>query len=206
CHDCDITGLLCVECLLASHRFMPFHRPSLWNGKHFQQQALHELGFMLPMGHNGRVCPHVHGQGGPQTIVIMDINGIHEVSVGWCRCAGAPTAAKQLFNNKLFPASMARPRTAFTFRVLKLFHMLNHVSRTTPWDFAGTMKRLTDNIDHQGVPDLYKTFKVVQRQWRIVRTWKRSGIRDPSTRRKPGGLVFPCVSCPLPGVNLDTDW
>ncbi|KIJ26615.1 hypothetical protein M422DRAFT_191987 [Sphaerobolus stellatus SS14] len=37
----------------------------------------------------------------------------------------------QLFNRKLFPASLLRPRMAFTFRLLKLFHMLNHVGRPT---------------------------------------------------------------------------
>ncbi|KIJ27639.1 hypothetical protein M422DRAFT_271180 [Sphaerobolus stellatus SS14] len=189
CHDCDIVGILCQDCFLKFHAFNPFHRASEWNGSFFEKCSLADLGAVLPMGHNGVPCPHVHTQGGPQTLVILDTNGIHEVQVGWCRCAGAPSASKQLFDKKLFLATMARPRTAFTFRALTLFHMLNHVSKATPWDFAGTMQRLTDNIDHHGVPDIYKMFKVVQRQWRIS-----------------GQLAFPCVSCPVPGVNLDPDW
>ncbi|KIJ55898.1 hypothetical protein M422DRAFT_84453, partial [Sphaerobolus stellatus SS14] len=43
-------------------------------------------------------------------------------------------------------STILRPRTAFTFRVLKLFHLLNHVTRTSPWDFTETMHRLTDHV------------------------------------------------------------
>ncbi|KIJ48790.1 hypothetical protein M422DRAFT_97063, partial [Sphaerobolus stellatus SS14] len=58
-------------------------------------------------------------------MTIGDVNGMHEMYVGWCRCANASTPAHQLFARRLFLASLSRPRTAFTFRMLKLFHMLN---------------------------------------------------------------------------------
>ncbi|KIJ43647.1 hypothetical protein M422DRAFT_169455 [Sphaerobolus stellatus SS14] len=112
----------------------------------------------------------------------------------------------QLFRRRMFPASMSRPRTAFTFRLLKLFHMLNHVARTTQWDFVGTLHRLTDNVNPKGTPNIYKTFKEVQRQWRVVRAWKCAGVMEPSLPREEGSLVLGCVSCPLPGINLDEDW
>ncbi|KIJ22551.1 hypothetical protein M422DRAFT_197035 [Sphaerobolus stellatus SS14] len=66
--------------------------------------------------------------------------------MGWCRCATACSQAEQLFARKWFPATILRPRTAFTFRVLKLSHLLNHIARTSPWDFAGTMHRVTDHV------------------------------------------------------------
>ncbi|KIJ40051.1 hypothetical protein M422DRAFT_81245, partial [Sphaerobolus stellatus SS14] len=114
--------------------------------------------------------------------------------------------AEQLFARKWFPATILRPRTAFTFRVLKLFHLLNHIARTSPWDFAGTMHRVTDHVCTTEVTDIYKTFKHVQRQWRVVRAWKRGGVQDPKLIREPGSLVLGCVSCPIPGVNLDAGW
>ncbi|KIJ52777.1 hypothetical protein M422DRAFT_155678, partial [Sphaerobolus stellatus SS14] len=54
--------------------------------------------------------------------------------------------------------------------------------------------------------DIYKPFKPVQRQWCVVRAWKCGGIRCSSDARSNGHLVFPCVSCPIPGVNLDENW
>ncbi|KIJ38144.1 hypothetical protein M422DRAFT_177109 [Sphaerobolus stellatus SS14] len=114
--------------------------------------------------------------------------------------------SEQLFTRKWFPATILCPRTAFTFRVLKLFHLLNHMACTTPWDFAGTMHRITDHVCTTDVTDIYKTFKHVQRQWRVVCAWKRGGVRDAKAPRQPGSLVIGCVSCPMPGINLNANW
>ncbi|KIJ29406.1 hypothetical protein M422DRAFT_188553, partial [Sphaerobolus stellatus SS14] len=203
CLDCELTGMRCLECLLVTHRWQPFHRPMRWHQGHFMQRSLIELGYILALGHGGDQCPYIHDEHGPQKMTIGDVNGMHEMYVGWCRCANASTPARQLFARCLFMASLSRPRTAFTFRMLKLFHMLNHVGRITPWDFAGTMHRLTDNVNVQGCPDIYKMFKEGQRQWRVVHAWKWAGVMDPSIPRKPGSLAIPCVSCPNPETNLD---
>jgi len=104
------------------------------------------------MNHGRDACPHFNTGPGAQDMTIMDSNGIHQVSIGWCKCANAPPWAEQLFSRRLFPASPHRPKTAFTFRTMKLFHMLNHVPKTTPWDYTGTMKRLTDNVDVKATP------------------------------------------------------
>ncbi|KIJ32932.1 hypothetical protein M422DRAFT_265273 [Sphaerobolus stellatus SS14] len=187
CSDCDLPGLFCRECLCSYHQFLPFHRPLEWTGEFLMRRTLSELGVILVMGHQGEICPHVASESGPQKLLIADVNGLHEVVVGWCRCASSQTFAKQLFERRLFPASMDRPRTAFTFRLMKQFHMLTNVARTTPWDFVGTLHRLTEALDLQETQDIYKPFKYVQ-------------------QRTPGELAFPCVSCPLPGINLDSDW
>jgi len=72
--------------------------------------------------------------------------------VGWCRYAGHVEFADQLLGRRLVPATVIRLKTAFTFRLLKLFQMLNHVAKTTPWDFMGTITRLTDNLNPRAVP------------------------------------------------------
>ncbi|KIJ42570.1 hypothetical protein M422DRAFT_254354 [Sphaerobolus stellatus SS14] len=193
CIDCDLDGLFCRDCLLDNHQWHPFHRPMEWMGDHFEHRRLGDVGAMLPLGHGGEQCRHIADDLGPQKMMIADVTGVHKIMVGWCRCAHAPSAVQQLFQRRLFPATIIKPRTAFTFR-------------TSPWDFVGTMHRLTDNVNPQGSPDIYKTFKEVQHQWRIVRAWKRAGVMDPFLAREPGSLAMPCVSCPLPGVNLDEDW
>ncbi|KIJ32286.1 hypothetical protein M422DRAFT_265964 [Sphaerobolus stellatus SS14] len=160
CLDCHFPGLLCVDCLIKKHQFMPCHRPRKWTGEFFQLSSLSQLGAIFALGHKGAVCPHVYSEQGPQNLTFVDINGIHEVKVGWCRCAGAPTTAQQLF------------------------------ARTTPWDFVGTMGRLTDMLDPKSHADVYKPFNYVQRQWRVVRAWKRGGIRRWDQPRIKGSLAF----------------
>jgi hypothetical protein len=123
-----------------------------WNGHFFVHRTLADLGLILYLGHAGKSCPHVWRENGPQTLTIGDVTGVHDIRIGWCRCAGAPSFSQQLFNARFFPASYFRPRTAFTFRLLKFFHLLSHVARTTPWDFAGTLHRITNNVDLTTVP------------------------------------------------------
>ncbi|KIJ25942.1 hypothetical protein M422DRAFT_192828 [Sphaerobolus stellatus SS14] len=206
CVDCDAPGYWCRECLIEDHQYLPFHRINAWDGNSLRHVNLKELGMTVSFGHELGLCPHMATEGGPQDITILDVTGIHSVRMAWCRCAAAPTQAEQLFERKWFPATLQRPRTAISFRVLKLFHLLNHVARTNPWDFAGTMHRLTDNVCPTSVTDIYKPFKHVQRQWRVVRAWKRGGVRDPALPRLNGSLAMWCVSCPIPGVNLDPGW
>ena len=152
CRDCDMEGLACHNCLLSAHLHLPFHNPEKWMDTHFSRITLRELGLVLYLGHGGEACPHTTTRSGIQPMTIVDTTGIHEVAVGWCRCANHPAFADQLLSRRFIPATVTRPKTAFTFRVLKLFQMLNHVAKTTPWDFTGTITRLTDNLNPRGVP------------------------------------------------------
>ncbi|KIJ48953.1 hypothetical protein M422DRAFT_247327 [Sphaerobolus stellatus SS14] len=206
CEDCDLPCWLCKLCVVSSHVSLPLHRTVEWQNTHYVRRPLADLGLTLNMGHGLQKCQHTHDGTGVQKIIIVDLNGVHEIMVAWCRCAHAPSLAEQLFGHKLFPASLSKPRTAFTFRLFKFFQLLNHVARTSPWDFAGTLHRLTDNVNPQGSPNIYKNFKDTQRQWRVVRAWKRAGVLDATLARDKGSLVIPCVSCPMPGINLDNNW
>jgi len=155
CSDCD-TGLhFCKQCTLERHQSLPFHVLECWNGRFYQRTCLQDLGFIwhLPFKlHKNSCCPHWHTGCGIQELTILDVNGIHKVNTAFCRCQDVPEPAEQLFLQRIFPASTIRPRTGFTFRVLRLFHMLNITARTTPWDFTGAMYRLTDGIDTEGIP------------------------------------------------------
>jgi len=156
CTDCDAEGLSCAGCLIAGHQNFPFHSIREWNGKYFEKTSLNTLGYILHLNHGGYACPHLLSGAGAQEITILDVNGIHSLTIGWCRCYNAPELPEQLLTRQIIPATLTRPQTAFTFRVLRLFHMLNHVARTTPWDFTGTMTRLTDNIDMHATPVCYR--------------------------------------------------
>ncbi|KAF8581769.1 hypothetical protein K439DRAFT_1353064 [Ramaria rubella] len=127
CLDCDGGGLYCDTCLIDRHLTLPFHRPEEWCGTHFEWRTLVNMGLVLWMNHGEGHYPHKGDNSGPQVLTVVDVNGVHEVKVGGCRCALAPSHCEQLLDRHLFPATQARPATAFTYRVMKLFHMLNHV-------------------------------------------------------------------------------
>ncbi|KIJ29029.1 hypothetical protein M422DRAFT_215184, partial [Sphaerobolus stellatus SS14] len=122
CVDCDAMGYYCQECIIERHQRLPFHRMEEWDGNCLCRTSLAELVLIIFFGHGHQPCPNIHDELGIQDITILDITGVHTVRMGWCRCATACSQAEQLFARKWFPATILRPRTAFTFRVLKLFH------------------------------------------------------------------------------------
>lgn len=108
---------------------------------------LRELGLKMQLGHPGCRCTN------PGTIkqrfVICDVNGFHEVDIQYCGCVqgdnGITTDWQQLLRARLYPATTARPTTAFTFRLLDLFQQLTLQAKANIYDLHKTMGRITDN-------------------------------------------------------------
>lgn len=61
CLDCFGTPSLCQMCGLDSHKYLPFHKIELWNGKCFLPFNLHRLGLVMHLGHGGKQCPTYQG-------------------------------------------------------------------------------------------------------------------------------------------------
>ena len=76
---------------------------------------------------------HLDADGNPW-LTIVDTTGIHQVQAHYCRCAESLCLPDyiQLLRNGLFPASIAQPRTVFTFRVLDDYDLLNLETKATP--------------------------------------------------------------------------
>lgn len=53
---------------------------------------------------------------------------------------------------RLFPASARDPRTAYTFNVLKDFHLHNLESKKAAYDYMAALRRLTSNSFTADVP------------------------------------------------------
>ena len=76
---------------------------------------------------------------------IVHTTGIFWHNVRWCCCLGAPDKPVQLFQMHLFPASLERPETAFTFDVLDYFHIDSMECKTSASSFAKKVCCLTNN-------------------------------------------------------------
>jgi|SRR3984957_228251 hypothetical protein len=57
CLSCLGPQVFCNECILSTHRRLPFHRVEHWTGDHFQPSCLADAGMKLHCGHFGMPCP-----------------------------------------------------------------------------------------------------------------------------------------------------
>lgn len=58
CIDCSLSHPTCRQCMRRTHRHAPLHRIECWNGSHFRQAALWEVGTYILVEHGigTRVC------------------------------------------------------------------------------------------------------------------------------------------------------
>jgi CxC2 like cysteine cluster associated with KDZ transposases len=150
CVDCFQTVATCSHCFIDSHIFHPFHWVDQWNGKHFLRKDISALGHVIALEHNGGSCPNAQTEGVQFTVV--ETNGIHSTRIIFCQCLGSRSRTKQLMSARLFPATMAQPTTAFSFRLLKEFHIHSLESKKAAYDYIGAIRRLTDNAFTPKVP------------------------------------------------------
>ena len=77
-------------------------------------------------------------------MVIGHVNGFHEVFVEFCACNGSQKQPYQLINSNLFPATLEKPETAFTFELLDTFQKLNLRSKINAYDYHRSLQEMTD--------------------------------------------------------------
>ncbi|KIK15371.1 hypothetical protein PISMIDRAFT_56127, partial [Pisolithus microcarpus 441] len=108
--------------------------------------SLMELGFLWHIGHGGDPCPpNWRSSQFQMTIVHTDRIFSHEVSV--CNCPGSDSSDwhLDLLRQRLFPASISKPKTAFTFDVLDHFLIDAPECKTSAMSFYQKLKRFTNN-------------------------------------------------------------
>lgn len=93
-----------------------------------------QLGLRVQLGHHGNVCPLPHGAA--SRFVVVDVSGLHPINLDYCGCAFAPERHQQLLRAQWFPASIQRPRTAFTFDYLHTYHKLTLQSKVALYDYV----------------------------------------------------------------------
>jgi hypothetical protein len=150
CEECFLPRMLCYTCIVSTHVQHPFHHIGEWSGTHFKRTSLHTLGAAIYLGHCGEKCKNrLPGPG--RNTVIVHTNGIHHVCIEYCRCDDVPEAI-QLAQSQLFPATMERPETAFTFAVLNDFHMHSLTSKKSAMDYIDALRKHTNAAFPQHTP------------------------------------------------------
>ena len=143
-------------------------------------------------------------------LTIVDITGVHHLPMHSCTCAHSPESTfVQLLRLSLYPCSTERPRTVFTFRLLEDFDLDNLETKASAQSFYSKLRRITNNVSPQLVPDRYRELMRVLREWRNLMSLKRMGYgHSPVSAMSPpeGGLALFCPACPQPDINLPRSW
>lgn len=152
CKDCFLSSLYCKSCVVSAHSRTPFHQIREWGGSYFRRASLSKLGLLLTLGHDTGPCPNRSSSSKPRNVTIIHTNGIHDYQIEFCHCADASSVLVQLTRSRLFPATVQRPETLFTFSVLDNFHMLSLTSKIPAYDYWNALVNLTDHVFPKNVP------------------------------------------------------
>ncbi|RPD56066.1 hypothetical protein L226DRAFT_546322 [Lentinus tigrinus ALCF2SS1-7] len=208
CEDCHDVSLHCRQCTLAAHLCHPLHRLRRWDDDHFTRVTLKSLGLVVQLGHSpGQACMNPRIPWGDD-FVLIDLNGIHELTVRYCGCESAVPHHLQLLRARWYPATSVSPKTAATFRVLETFQLLSVQSKLSAFEFYSTLARRTDNTNVNAPKDRYPSFLAMAREWRHLKMMKRAGRgNDPdgTAGTAPGACAVECPACPQPGKNTPVD-
>ncbi|KAJ7744427.1 hypothetical protein DFH07DRAFT_963653 [Mycena maculata] len=208
CRECGVFTQ-CLDCVLSCHALHPLHRLQEWKGDYWMPTTLASLGSVYQLGHGGHPCSRPAPVA--RKMVVMDTNCIHTIQFRYCACDKSDKAQnlEQLLRNDWYPATTVDPATCATFASLEHFRLLNVVGNVNVHDFVRTLEQESDAGDVEGVPDRYKVFGLMARQFACLTRLKQAGrAHDPAgvDATKNGECGVMCWTCPHDGINLPEGW
>ncbi|KAJ7690749.1 hypothetical protein B0H17DRAFT_1159968 [Mycena rosella] len=208
CNDCG-DFLQCKACVISQHTVQPLHVLKKWTGEFWDDITIDELDVVYQVGHGGHRCRKPLEPA--RTMVVVHTNGIHTISFRYCGCDRSDHASniQQLLRNSWYPASTIDPATCATFEVLELYRLLNVVGNINVHDFVRTLERQTNSTKVKPIPDRYKAFGRMTRQYAFLKRAKRAGRAHDilGLDATPlGGCTVLCWACPQDGKNLPAGW
>ena len=90
--------------------------------------------------------------GNDRMVVVVDLEGIHELPFTFCCCPNAQWDDIQLLDLGYYPASIHHPRTVFTMRLLDDFLLSNKECKTSARNYYNKLRRTTNPAFPHMVP------------------------------------------------------
>ncbi|KAK6992838.1 CxC2 domain-containing protein [Favolaschia claudopus] len=211
CYECG-QFLQCHDCCLSNHKRTPLHVVQEWSGDFWVPSSLADLGLEYQLGHGGFPCPAPDPK--PHSLTVIEEPIIHQIKIRYCKCSKSDNAdnLEQLLRNGWYPATVTDPGTCVTFRTLETYRLYNVVGNLNVRDFVTSVERVTDPTASSGMtwlPDRYKQFGRVSRQWAFLLRLKRAGrghdVRGVENTRL-GECAVRCWACPQDERNLPDGW
>ncbi|KAL0564901.1 hypothetical protein V5O48_017133 [Marasmius crinis-equi] len=207
CRQCLPGDLTCKECCIRRHRLNPLHRVQHWSKGSFEDTSLQRLGLIIRLNHVSSQCPNP--QKSHQKLQILDVNGIHDVTVEFCDCERKVEPYLQLLRRRIYPATQTVIKTCATFELLEHLHLLSLVAKGGTYDFYKFLEKATCNTGLDVPKSRYRVLQRMLIQWRHLKMLKRGGrghVPDGISTTSEGELAVACPSCPRPNINLDEGW
>ncbi|KAJ7019601.1 hypothetical protein C8F04DRAFT_1214300 [Mycena alexandri] len=208
CEDCG-EFIQCFSCTLIRHTITPLHRIQEWKGNFWTATSLSAMGGVYQLGHGGHSCPRPAPV--ERTMVVLDTHYIHTVKYRYCGCDHSDDSQnlEQLMCNGWYPATVVDPTTCATFAALDLFRLLNVVGNINARDFVTTLERRTNATHVHKLPDRYKAFGRMSREYAWLKCLLHAGrAHDPLglQNTKNGECAVLCWACPHDNINLPEGW
>ncbi len=94
------------------------------------------------------------------------------------------------------------------FECLDNFHLLNVTANVNVRNYVSVLEQSMDPFGMQWVPDRYKAFGHMSRQWAYLKCLRRVGVGhlEGLETAKEGSVAVQCWACPHEGVNLPLEW
>ncbi|KAK0429798.1 hypothetical protein EV421DRAFT_1945930 [Armillaria borealis] len=198
----------CRDCCCRRHQRLPLHKVEMWNGDFWEDSMLEKLGLIFQLGHGGRDCPIPRPL---RWLTVLHVNGIHRVHVAYCGCnvSDSESRWRQIMRNGWYPAMTTDPHSTATFECLDTFRLLNMTANINIRDYMSFLEQSTDPYGTEWVPDRYKAFGRMSRQWAYLKRLRRAGIghlKEGLVSAEAGSVAIQCWACPREGVNLPSEW
>ncbi|KAL0566303.1 hypothetical protein V5O48_015717 [Marasmius crinis-equi] len=207
CKDCFQGDLKCQRCCLWRHRGDPLHRIERWSNGSFKKDTLQNIGLVIRLNHTYHPCPSTEKS--HRQLQILDINGIHNVTVEFCNCERRIEPYLQLLRRNIYPATQSVIKTCATFRLLEHLHLLSLVGKGSTYDFYRVLEKTSFNEGLDIPPSRYRVLQRMLIQWRHLKMLKRAGrgqFEGGISKTAEGELAIPCPHCPMPKKNLPEGW
>lgn len=167
------------------------------------------MGLCIQLGHVSLRCNNYEPC--PLNFRVLHTNGIHNVSIRYCGCEGALSKHQQLLRRGFYPATQLNVKTCASFQLLELLHLLALTSKASTFDFYRALEKATNNtgLHSSKSTSRYRGLLRMSLQWRHLKLLKRGGrAHHPSgiAGTLDGELAVVCPSCPIPGINIPSDW
>jgi CxC2 like cysteine cluster associated with KDZ transposases len=95
---------------------------------------------------------HLKPPSGTDYLTVVDVSGIHFLTVNFCTCPASPPEYIQLLQCRLFPSTLKTMSTVFTFQVLDDFIRDNLECGTSAMNYYSKLRRVTSNVFPHLVP------------------------------------------------------
>ncbi|KAL0568249.1 hypothetical protein V5O48_013745 [Marasmius crinis-equi] len=165
------------------------------------------MGLVIRLNHVSHPCPSPEKS--HQKLQLLDINGIHHVTVEFCNCERQVEPYLQLLRRDIYPATQAVIKTCATFRLLEHLHLFSLVGKGATYDFYKLLEKTTCNTGLDIPPSRYRVLQRMLIQWRHLKMLKRGGrgqVANGIATTAEGELAIPCPHCPMPEKNLPENW